>query len=117
MNLANQNTTRGLDGKVYRRREVVFEPAQSPGAGAGAAQPAGATGVRVLALREDPGPLPKIHRPGHPHADADGMVTLPNVDTATEMADLMTAGRSFEASVQVIASARQMLAQVLRIGR
>lgn len=114
MNLANLNTTRDVNGQAYRRKQVVFEAAlAAQTTGGGVSGP----GVRVASISEDDAPQPRVYRPGHPHADADGMVTLPNVDLATEMADMMTAGRSYEANVQVLSSARQMLAQVLRIGR
>jgi flagellar basal-body rod protein FlgC len=109
-NLANQHTTRGPDGKAYRRKQVVFEAALDQASG-------GMPGLRTARIVQDEGPQPRVYRPGHPHADANGMVTLPNVEPAAEMADLMTAGRAYEANVQVIVNARQMLSQLLRIGR
>lgn len=114
LNIANAGTTRGVDGQPYRRQQVVFETLlESAG---GAAQPV-PVGVRVARIVPDASPLPRIHQPGHPDADGDGMVTLPNVQVAEEMADILTASRAYEANTQVLLSARQMVTQVLRIGR
>jgi hypothetical protein len=54
-------------------------------------------GVRVAAMKKDPTPGDEVFNPGHPHADERGMVRLPNVQIATEMVDLMSASRAYEA--------------------
>ncbi|MFZ5806692.1 MAG: flagellar basal body rod protein FlgC [Verrucomicrobiota bacterium] len=113
-NLANMNTTRGPNGQVYRRKLVTFESAMQQAQGVGqTAQPAG---VRVSQIAEDAKPLVKVYMPGHPHADAKGMVTMPNVDMVEEMADMMTATRSYEANLQVLRSGKQMFDRSLEIG-
>jgi flagellar basal-body rod protein FlgC len=75
----------------------------------------GLAGVRVAKIFDDPSPLQKIHMPGHPHADAEGMVTLPNVNVVEEMVDMMTASRSYEANLQVLHSAKQIFTNSMRI--
>jgi flagellar basal-body rod protein FlgC len=109
-NIGNSETTRGPDGKPYQRKEVVFEtvlnkldPTQKAG------------GVKVAKIMDDPSPGQKIYMPGHPHADAQGFVTMPNVNIVEEMADMMTASRSFEADLEVIKNARQMVTRSIAI--
>ncbi len=113
-NLANSQTTRDANGNVYRRKEVVFESLLPAPAGTQDAQ-SGLSGVHVAKIIEDPSPLPKIHMPGHPHADANGMVTFPNVNVVEEMVDMMTASRSYEANLQVLHSAKQIFTNSMRI--
>lgn len=113
-NMANMQTTKGPDGQVYRRKQVTFESAMNQAQSIGeGAQPAG---VRVASITEDPRPLVKVYMPGHPHADSKGMVTMPNVDMVEEMADMMTATRSYEANLQVLKAGRAMFDRSLEIG-
>src|SRR5689334_14649603 len=95
-NIANANTTHGLDGKAYQRRQVVFESMLAQSA---AAPDAGASTVRVARVENDPRPPQMVYNPGHPDADANGMVAMPNVNIYEEMVDLMSASRSFEANL------------------
>ena len=122
-NLANAQTTRGADGNPYRRKEVVLqERAGSFGASLSAAmsngntaQPAG--GVEVAGVVEDQTPLKRVYDPGHPDADADGYVAMPNVDTVTEMVDLIGAQRAYEANVTAMEAAKQMFTRTLDLLR
>ncbi len=109
-NLANANTTRTSAGGPYRRKEVVLEPAGRPFADLLA-------GVRVAAIVPDPRPPRQVYDPGHPDADARGYVALPNVSPVTEMVDLITASRAYEADVQVLATAKQMALRALDLLR
>ena len=103
-----QDTDRG-DGTPYRRHEATFSTVLE-GEMAG--------GVRVDAIVEDVRtPMTRVHRPGHPDADAEGMVTLPNVDPTTEMVDLIIAARSYEANLGVVRTFVQMAEQSLELGR
>ena len=111
-NLANANTTRDVNGLPYRRKEVVFQTVldrslEADGIHSG--------GVKVLKIAEDNSPFKKLYLPGHPHADAKGWVTLPNVDPVNEMVDLMTASRSYEANLQVMRVARDMTSRSIAI--
>jgi flagellar basal-body rod protein FlgC len=113
-NLANAQTTRGADGEPYRRKEVVL---QERGGGFGAALSQAMGGVEVAAVAEDPTPLKRIYDPGHPDADAQGYVAMPNVDTVTEMVDLIGASRAYEANVTAMQAAKQMFARTLELLR
>lgn len=114
-NIANANTTRGVDGKPFRRQQVVFESVlrQELGAGGGAAP----AKVVVSKIVPDGRPFRMVFNPGHPDADAQGMVALPNISIHEEMADMIAASRSFEANLAVVKAARTMAAQTLSIGK
>jgi flagellar basal-body rod protein FlgC len=117
-NLANAQTTRGADGQPYRRKEVVLqEGAGSFGASLSAAMRGGAAGVQVAGIVQDETPLKRVHDPGHPDADADGYVEMPNVDTVTEMVDLISAQRAYEANVTAMQAAKQMFSRTLELLR
>lgn len=108
-NIANAHTTRGTDGQPYQRKLVSFESALETNGEA--------HGVRVAGVATDSRPGALVHNPNHPHADASGMVRMPNVNVAHEMVDLITATRAYEANLAVVRNARQMAQQALTIGR
>jgi flagellar basal-body rod protein FlgC len=111
-NLANAQSTRGANGSgPYKRKEVVLEQAGSSFADSLQA----ARGVRVAGIVEDPSPARRVYDPGHPDADAQGYVTLPNVNTVTEMTDLIGASRAYEANVTAMQTAKSMFARTLDI--
>jgi flagellar basal-body rod protein FlgC len=131
-NLANAQTTRGVDGQPYRRKEVVL--AERGGEGTFGAALAGAMssgtkttsssgtsgalgGVEVAAIAEDQTPLKQVYDPGHPDADANGYVQMPNVDSVAEMVDLISAQRAYEANVTAMQAAKQMFAKTLELLR
>lgn len=115
-NLANAQNTRDANGQVFRRKQVVFETlVQNSGAGGSPFAAATDGGVRVAKIVDDPSPLQVVHMPGHPNADANGNVTMPNVNVVEEMVDMMTANRSYEANLQALQTARQMFTSSLRI--
>ena len=99
-NLANAQTTRGADGQPYRRKEVVLGEVASGGFGSqlaaamGNGAKASAGGVEVQAITEDATPGKLVYDPGHPDANGDGYVQMPNVDTVAEMVDLISASRA-----------------------
>jgi len=114
-NIANANTTRGLDGKPYQRQVVVFESAlQQAVNGRGGSQ---MSTVNVARIEKDTRPGQTVYEPGNPDADDKGMVTMPNISIHEEMADMINASRSFEANLAVVKNARQMAMQTLAIGR
>jgi flagellar basal-body rod protein FlgC len=112
-NVANALTTRTPSGGPYRRQDVIFEAVvqdqlnNDPNHNLG--------GVRVVGVEDDPSELPRIHDPGHPDADTDGYVTMPNVLLPIEMVNLMTASRAYEANVKVLQALRQQLEQALAL--
>jgi flagellar basal-body rod protein FlgC len=112
-NIANANTTHGPDGKPYQRQVVVFESALQQAMNGGAAVPT----LRVAGIEKDQRPFETVYEPGNPDADAHGMVAMPNVNIHEEMADMISAERSFEANLAVVKNARAMALQVLSIGK
>jgi len=115
-NIAQSNTTKDANGNPYRRKQVIFEsylPPEMTGKSDALSSPQ----VKVTKVVDDPRPFQKVHLPNHPHADKEGMVTMPNVEVMSEMVDMITASRSFEANLQVISTARQMFSQSMRIAQ
>ena len=98
-NIANANTTRGLDGKPYQRQVVVFEQALQNAQGAFNGIGGNPQTVEVARIDKDNRPPRIVYNPGHPDADADGMVALPNINIHEEMADLIVASRAFGGEV------------------
>jgi flagellar basal-body rod protein FlgC len=109
-NLANAETTRGANGQPYRRQEVVLQE-KSPSFG----EILG--GVQVAGIVSDPTPPRKVYDPGHPDADKNGYVSLPNVNPVTEMVDLITASRGYEANVTAMNAAKQMFTKTFDVLR
>jgi flagellar basal-body rod protein FlgC len=122
-NLANAQTTRGANGQPYRRKEVVLQEAGPGTFGAtlasamGAHGASAAGGVQVAGIVEDQTNFKTVYDPGHPDADAQGYVRMPNVDTVTEMVDLISASRAYEANVTAMNAAKQMFTKTLELLR
>jgi flagellar basal-body rod protein FlgC len=115
-NLANSESTRGADGKPYRRRGVVLasEPVNPFEAAMGRAS---AVGVRVAEIVEDQTPPQRRYQPGHPDADAEGWVAFPNVDVSAEMIDMVSAARAYQANLAAVGLAREMVQRALDLGK
>jgi len=115
-NLANARTTRTAEGGPYRRLDPVF-----------AAKPVDPRSfdpvlrkvetVELAEVRPDTTPGALVYEPGHPDASADGYVEYPNVNVVTEMVNMMTASRAYEAGVTSIESLKAMARAALRIGK
>ena len=117
-NLANVGTTRTLEGGPYRKQDVVFRSV--PGGfdkHLDQAMRGAVSGVEVAEIRANPSPFRSVYEPGHPDADENGMVSLPNIDTMSEMVDMMSATRSYEANTSAIQAAKRMAMKALEIGR
>ncbi len=116
-NLANANSTDGPGGGPYRRQDVVLE-AVRPGAFDSflSGEPAG-TAVRVKRIAEDSSDPRQVYDPGHPHADESGHVAMPNVNVMSEMVDLMSATRAYEANIAALDATRRVLQAALEIGQ
>ncbi len=124
-NIANANTTRTTDGEVFRRKRVILRPRndnlefrtrflpQALWRGMG-------EGVRAIKIEEDRSPSRLVYDPTHPDAvitgSLKGYVKYPNVNIVTEMVDLISASRAYEANVTVIQNASQMYMRGLEIG-
>ena len=119
-NIANVNTTRGADGRPYRRKTVVFNeksyPTFSESLSMANKHNIG-KGVKVTRIVEDPSEGRLVYDPAHPDASEDGYVTLPNVNTVTEMTNMIDATRAFEANVTVMNSTKGMAMKALDIGQ
>ena len=115
-NLANAESTQSQNGQPYRRRDVVLaaEPVESFSAALGRST---ATGVRVASVVEDRSEFRKRYEPSHPDADADGFVSLPNVDASNEMVDMIGAARAYQANLTAINLIRDTIAKSLELGR
>jgi len=122
-NLANVNSTRGPDGQPYRRHEVVFQSADATSGTRGAkgmsenASNSPVHGVEAVAIVEDPSELRAVYQPDHPDADDNGYVYYPNVNPVTEMVEMMTATRAYEANVTAMNAAKNMALKALDILR
>ena len=124
-NLANAQTTRTATGGPYRRKEVVLEDAAPGSFGASLASAMGARtgsavtpgGVQVAGIVEDSTPMKTVYDPGHPDANAQGYVKMPNVEPVEEMVDLITESRSYEANVTAMQTAKTMFSKSLEILR
>lgn len=115
-NLANARTTKGADGQPYRRLDPVFvaKPVAQ-----GSTDPVlrRVREVEVSGVRADTTPGEMVYDPGHPDANAQGYVQYPNVNVVTEMVNLMTASRAYEAGVTSIESLKSMAHAALKIGQ
>jgi len=103
-NLANAQSTN------YRRKEVVLQQATF-----GDALDAASRGVEVAGVVQDSSPGKRMYDPGNPAADAQGYVTMPNVDSVTEMVNLIDSSRSYEANVTAMQTAKTMFTRTLDI--
>ena len=114
-NIANANTTRGLDGLPYQRQSVVFESVLARSENGTGIEP---QKVQIARIEKDQNGPRMIYNPGHPDADpGTGMVAMPNVNIHEEMADMIVSSRAYEANLAVIRNARQMALQTLEIGQ
>jgi flagellar basal-body rod protein FlgC len=126
-NLANAQTTRGPNGGPYRRKEVVLQTVQGGGfqsalqsaagsvPGSGKSQQPG--GVEVTGIAVDPSQPRMVYDPGHPDANGQGYVSMPNVNPVTEMVDLISASRAYEANVTAMQTAKTMFSKTFELLR
>jgi flagellar basal-body rod protein FlgC len=114
-NIANAETTHGPDGKPYQRQVVTFESALQQAVGSDGNVPM--PSIKVASIQKDNSPPIQIYDPGNPDADASGMVAKPNINVQEEMADLISASRTFEANLAVVKNARAMAMETLSIGK
>jgi len=121
-NIANVNTTRTENGTPYRRKAVIFEERSlstpfSDYLSEESKDKYTGKGVRVAKIIEDSSSFKKIYDPGHPDADKDGYVLMPNVDIITEMVNMISATRAYEANVTSINTSKSMAMKALEIGK
>ena len=116
-NIANSTTTRGEDGKPYVRKIAVFQENLVKELEKTGESQEQRLGVKAVGIVEDEAPLRKVYDPSHPDADAEGYVTMPNVNILNEMADMIAATRAYEANVSSMNAAKSMFTKALEIGR
>ena len=115
-NLANANTVAGSAEAAYRSRQPVFQTVMDQQLAPGQVEGASA-GVRVAGVVETDAPPVRVHQPGHPSADAEGYVYLSNVNVVDEMVNMISASRSFQTSVELMNTAKQLALKTLSIGQ
>ncbi|OGW55951.1 MAG: flagellar basal body rod protein FlgC [Nitrospirae bacterium RBG_13_43_8] len=110
-NMANVHSTRTDEGGPYRRKDVLFsaETVQSDSDTL--------TGVRIVDVVPDSSPFRTVYDPGHPDADKDGYVSMPNINIIEEMVNIMMASRAYEASVSAFNMSKAMFLKTLELGR
>ena len=109
-NLANADAISGSADGVYKARLPMFKAAMEAGG-------EGTPGVQVLGVVESQAPAEKRYEPGHPLADADGYVYAPNVNVVEEMVNMISASRSYQSSVEVMNTAKELASRTLSLGR
>ena len=120
-NIANAQTTRTADGQPYRRKVVVvgekeFAKSFSQYLAESGVRFSG-SGVKAVRIQPDPSPYKRVYDPGHPDADEEGYVLMPNVDTTREIVDMISATRSYEANVTAFNASKNLAMKALEIGR
>ena len=119
-NIANVNTTRDANGNVYNRKSVIFHEKDYPSFNETLLGTTGSVGkgVKVAQIIEDTETEGRmVYDPSNPDANEDGYVTYPNVNTVTEMTDMIDASRSYEANVTAFNASKNMQLKALELGK
>jgi flagellar basal-body rod protein FlgC len=111
-NMANAHSTRTSEGGPYRRQDVVFTTDPMT-----AGQQGGLEGVKVTGIVRDESPFKMVYEPGHPDANSDGFVAMPNVNVIEEMVNMMMASRAYEASISAFNISKSMFLKTMELGR
>lgn len=109
-NLANANTAAGSRAEAYRARHPVFQTVMDDATDA-------SVGVRVSDITTSDAEPTKVHQPGHPEADADGYIYQSNVSPVDELVNMISASRSYQNSVEVMNTSKELLLRTLRLGQ
>jgi flagellar basal-body rod protein FlgC len=117
-NLANARTTKTEDGTPYKRLDPIFVAKPITGS-RGSSDPVmnAVQKVELSEVREDTNPGQQVYDPGHPDANPQGYVEYPNVNVVSEMVNMMSASRAYEAGVTSIESLKAMARSAIKIGR
>jgi len=112
-NLANAETISGNEGDVYQARHPIFESVlQDVGNNS---DDVAVVKVREI-MQEQTTAIPH-YRPNHPLANNDGFVYSPDIDTVAEMADMISASRSYQNNVEVMSTTKELLLRTLQLGQ
>ncbi|MFU8837368.1 MAG: flagellar basal body rod protein FlgC [Thiohalomonadaceae bacterium] len=113
-NMANANSVSSSTEETYRARQPVFASMlQDQFAG----KQSSSVGVAVKGIIESQAPLQQQYNPGHPMANEEGYIFLPNVNVVEEMANMISASRSYQSNVEVINTAKQLMMRTLSMGQ
>jgi flagellar basal-body rod protein FlgC len=119
-NIANAETTQTEEGGPYKRKDPVFTATTDKESFGEILQnelDQQVQGVLVDDIHEDTRPPRMVYNPSHPDANEEGYVAMPNVNTVEEMANMISAQRSYEANVTAMGAAKAMAAKALEIGK
>lgn len=117
-NIANVETTRGENGQPYRRKIAVFQENLDKTLNKDTGKyEDNMLGVKAVGIKEDESSLKRVYEPSNPDADKDGYVSMPNVNILNEMADMISATRSYEANINAIQTEKSMFSKTLEIGK
>lgn len=122
-NIANADTNRARieNGKwvPYARKLVTFQPIPNAPFSQvlNNAMKSAGEGVMATKISDDKSPFKQVYNPSHPDADANGFVLMPNVDVLSEMVDMISATRSYEANVTALNASKGLITKALEIGR
>ncbi len=111
-NLANAQSVGGSEDTTYHARHPVFSAVMKSLQGDGATY-----GVEVTDIVESQAPLEQRYQPGHPMANEEGYIFLPNVNMVDEMANMISASRAYQSNVEVVNTSKQLLMATLRLGQ
>ena len=112
-NMANANSVSSSEGETYRARQPVFAAMLDQASGGQQAN----VGVQVRGIVESQAPLQRQFNPNHPMANEEGYVFMPNVNVVEEMANMISASRSYQSNVEVINTAKQLMMRTLTMGQ
>ncbi len=111
-NMANANTVAGSAEDAYRARQPIFQTVLAHSA----AGPADSAGVRVAGIVETGAPPARIYEPGNPLADEEGYIYTSNVNVVDEMVNMISASRSYQSSVEVLNTSKELMLRTLSLG-
>lgn len=109
-NLANADSVTSTSGDAYHAKQVIFQ-VEDQGTGSVIG------GVKVAKVIEDPTPMNLVYEPNHPLADERGYIQKPNVDVVGEMVNTISASRSYQANIEVINTAKNLMLKTLTLGQ
>lgn len=109
-NLANADSVTSTSGQAYRAKQVIFKLDDRTTVN-------GVGGVKVSEVVDDPSPMNLVYEPNHPLADKNGYVQKPNVDPVAEMVNTISASRSYQANVEVMNTAKNLMLKTLTLGQ
>jgi len=116
-NLANAENTSSSAAQAYRARHPVFATALNALSNGNSIEQSASKGVQVLGIVESKAPIQSRYEPSNPQADVNGYIYLPNVNMVEEMANMISASRSYQSNVEVANTSKQLLLKTLTLGQ